>query len=373
MKNRLTFIVLIVVNAIWCQSTYPSSTWLMVKDNCKTGFIDPAGNVCITPQFEHASAFHEGLAFVWSFPGREQDEKNVPLGEDYVDYERFNLEGNRRTGIIDSTGKYVVEPRLNFEFFSYFQNGAALVEINNEVVFIDKKGKVINNYSHHDERLKAILRVAQIEGSMPIKQCYVDAYREAKILSFDEAKPFSENRAAVRIGTNFGYISSTGEMIITPQFKSAGNFTSGYATVSVILQQENSSQQVFGIIDSTGQYVLPPIYEFLGEPSEGYVVFGIGQNEERRFGLLNLTGEIVIQPTLIEAGTFSEGLFPAKTKKTYGYMDLNGKILIKSKFFYAMPFHNGVARVRMENNKSAVINKKGKIIWGPYQNDDCRH
>lgn len=280
MKNVLLVFAFISTYALWAQTRYPSNTWLLVKDKCKVGFIDPSGKVCIAPQFEHASEFHEGLAFVWSFPGREEDEKNVPLGKDYVNYENFNFNGNRRTGIIDTTGKYVVEPRLNFEFFSYYQNGAALVKIDKEIVFIDKKGKEITNYTHRDERLKEILRIAQVDKSLPRKYCYVDAFRISKIESFDEAKPFSENRAAVRLGVNFGYISSEGEMKIVPQFKSAGNFISGLATVSVSIMQENSSQrQLYGVIDSLGQYVIPPIYEYLGDPSEGYVVFGINTGQ----------------------------------------------------------------------------------------------
>ncbi len=371
MKNVLILIAFISAYPIWSQTSYPSNTWLMVKDKCKVGFIDPAGKVCIAPQFQHASEFHEGLAFVWSFPGKEEDEKNVVLGEDYVNYENFNLNGNRRTGIIDTTGKYVVEPRLNFEFFSYFQNGAALVEINNKIVFIDKKGNEINNYSHRDERLKEILRVAQIEHSMPRKYCFVDAFRVSKIQSFDEVKPFSENRAAVRLGANFGYISKEGEMKIVPQFKSAGNFISGVAVVSVLIMQNKTSQQLYGVIDSLGQYIIPPIYDYLGDPSEGYVVFGINKNEERRYGLLKLTGEIVIQPTLLEAGKFSQGLFPVKVKKTYGYMNLNGKMVIKPNYSRALSFHNGAARVQITKDKSAIINTKGKVIWGPYQNDGC--
>jgi hypothetical protein len=372
MKNILLLFAVISTHVLWSQTTYPSNTWLLVKDKCKIGFIDPSGKVCIAPQFEHASEFHEGLAFVWSFPGKEEDKKNVPLGEDYVNYENFNLNGNRRTGIIDTTGKYVVEPRLNFEFFSYYQNGAALVKIDKEIVFIDRKGIEITNYSHRDERLKEILRIAQVDKSLPRKYCYVDAFRISKIQSFDEVKPFSENRAAVRLGVNFGYISREGEMKIIPQFKSAGNFVSGLATVSVLIMQDNYNQQLYGVIDSLGQYVIPPIYPYLGDPSGGYVVFGINKNEERRYGLLKLSGEIVIQPTLLDAGKFSEGLFPVKGKKTYGYMDLNGKMRIKAKYKVALPFKNGVAHVRFSNGKVAIINSNGKTIWGPYENEDCK-
>jgi hypothetical protein len=74
----------------------------------------------------------------------------------------FSINANRRTGIIDTTGKYVVEPKVNFEFYSHFTNGAALVEISNEILFIDRKGNEIGNnhismeFSHQQRKYRRL-------------------------------------------------------------------------------------------------------------------------------------------------------------------------------------------------------------------------
>jgi hypothetical protein len=93
----------------------------------------------IEPQFENAGQFNNGVAFVWYYIGREEDMKTVPLGEEYKSHERFNLQGNRRTGIIDSTGKYIVEPKINFNGTS-FKDGVSLVRINKSIEIVDTKG-----------------------------------------------------------------------------------------------------------------------------------------------------------------------------------------------------------------------------------------
>jgi WG containing repeat len=233
----------------FAQTSYPSNTWIRVREKGKIGYIDPTGKMRIAPAFDHATDFQEGLAFVWSFPDEEQDKRDVPLGEEYVSYENFGLDGNRRTGIIDTTGKFVVEPKVNFEFYSHFTNGAALVEISNQVLFIDHRGKEIDYFAHYEKekQLKSIRRVARTEGSIPYKYGYVDAFRTAKIQGFDEAKPFYENRAAVRLGEQFGYISTTGEMVIVPQFKKAGNFNNGFAVVAVLIDVSDQRIMRYGI------------------------------------------------------------------------------------------------------------------------------
>lgn len=367
------FVILLISCWSWvslAQTSYPSNTWIMVREKGKIGYIDPKGKVCIAPTFDHATPFKEGLAFVWSFPDEEQDKRDVPLGEEYVNYETLGLNANRRTGIIDTTGKYVVEPRINFEYYSHFTNGAALVEISNEILFIDRTGKEIDYFEHYpsEQQLKAIRRVARIEGSIPYKYGYVDAFRTAKIQAFDEALPFFENRAAVRLGERFGYISTSGDMVIVPQFKRAGHFQNGLASVAVLIDAADQRTLRYGLMDSLGKYVIPPVYDFLGEPSEGTVVFGIGDGDGNvtKYGLLSVSGDTLIAPTLEDARMMSEGLIAVQTKKNYGYMNAKGELVIPSNYYSAGPFKNGAATVRLAEEKYAVINTSGKIIFGPY-------
>src|SRR5580765_2442265 len=50
---------------------------------------------------------------------------------------------------------------------------------------------------------------------------------------FDEAGPFSEGLAAVRVAGRFGYIDKQGVTVIPPQFDFAGAFSDGLAHVGI--------------------------------------------------------------------------------------------------------------------------------------------
>ncbi|MBI5108320.1 MAG: WG repeat-containing protein [Rhodocyclales bacterium] len=78
---------------------------------------------------------------------------------------------------------------------------------------------------------------------------------------FEVAKTFSEGLAAVRIEGRYGFIDTTGKVVIDPRFQNAGFFTGGYAEIRL----NNAS----GIIDRAGELVVSPqfarIIPFVGD------------------------------------------------------------------------------------------------------------
>lgn len=82
------------------------------------GYIDITGKIAISPIFDYASDFSEGLAA-------------VTIGD--------------RVGYIDKTGKIVIEPQ--FGYGSEFMNGVAMIQTidpaTRKVGYIDKNGKYI--------------------------------------------------------------------------------------------------------------------------------------------------------------------------------------------------------------------------------------
>jgi len=92
----------------------------------------------------------------------------------------------------------------------------------------------------------------------PFQLCgYVD--RESGTLripqTFEVAKDFSEDLAAVRIDGRYGYIDRTGRLAIEPRFEASGPFTGGYAEVRL----DGAS----GAIDQSGKLVVPAEFERL--------------------------------------------------------------------------------------------------------------
>ena len=91
----------------------------------KWGYIDHTGTIVVTPQFDLAWHFSEGLAFV-----------------------RIGGRDNGKWGCIDKTGKYIINPQ--FDDTWSFSEGLAAVKIGGRFFeeegkggYIDKTGKYV--------------------------------------------------------------------------------------------------------------------------------------------------------------------------------------------------------------------------------------
>ena len=100
--------------------------------------------------------------------------------------------------------------------------------------------------------------------SGPFQLCgYVEkTSREERIPQrFEVAHPFSEGLAAVRIEGLYGFIDTTGKIVIAPRFQNAGLFAGEYAEVRL----DNAS----GVVNRSGELVISPrfkrIIPFVGD------------------------------------------------------------------------------------------------------------
>jgi len=83
---------------------------------------------------------------------------------------------------------------------------------------------------------------------------------------FEEVGEFSEGLAWVRpFSRKFGYIDTSGKMIIKPKFEAAENFAHGLARVAVfgkenIVDPHGNKNKVvkYGYVNSTGKYIWKP-------------------------------------------------------------------------------------------------------------------
>jgi len=170
--------------------------YFQVEKDGKTGFCDLDGNIVIEPKFDMAEMFSEGYSA-------------VTVGDKH--------------GFIDETGKYVL-PLQSCEFLGSLHNGLASVRINDKVGFINIKGQQI------------------------IKP------------QFDWVGDFSEGLCVARndngqsgIG-KYGYIDTTGKVVIDFKFQYANNFENGKAKVEI--------NDLWGAIDKTGNIIEPATHKY---------------------------------------------------------------------------------------------------------------
>jgi hypothetical protein len=111
-------------------------------------------------------------------------------------------------------------------------------------------------------------------------------------------------------------------------------------------------------IDKTGKTVIAPqfgdtIFNLPGDGfSEGLAVVELGGSKQfagpvGKFGFIDKSGSIVINPTFNSASEFSHGLASVSVGGKYGFIDKMGKFVIEPKFTDAFSFSEGLARVRI--------------------------
>jgi hypothetical protein len=168
----------------------------------KVGFVDEHGRFRISPSFDDALMFQEGLAA-------------VRIGD--------------RWGFIDTSGKQVIPPRFSAAY--YFREGVATAKLGDSYVLIDRSGRVLASGYEFTKGIVSQGRVPVAKGN---KNGYLDLQGRVVIpLIYDSVDSFSGGLAAVMKSGKWGYIDSDGRMVIPFRFDEAGPFGSGLAPVRI--------------------------------------------------------------------------------------------------------------------------------------------
>jgi hypothetical protein len=199
----------------------------------KWGYVNASGKFLISPQFESASDFAEGIAAV---------------------------ELDKLFGYIATDGHFVVRPK--YFKAGQFKDGFAWVLTNKpvtplgsgeygvalfgQVTFVDHAGREVmrpfsaEHVSDFSEGLAAV-RPGKIFGGCSEKVGYLNTRGEWAIKpEYDEAGDFSEGLAAVNrggkchMGGKWGYIDKDGKLAISFQYDFADQFKNGHACVEEI-------------------------------------------------------------------------------------------------------------------------------------------
>jgi len=200
-------------------------------------------------------------------------------------------------------------------------------------------------------------------------------------------------RLKVQVGEKKGYIDKTGKLVINPKYDVAADFQEGLALVCVgecttdnILgyrytkdfNKEMVEQSFkYGFIDESGKMVINPAYEDARDFSEGLAAVCVGQgcyasqqDKPHKWGYTDKTGVVIITPQFDVANEFHEGLASVSVAHKFGYIDKNGKFVINPQYDSADKFLEGIARVALRSTlkdasfyQSGYIDKTGKYLW----------
>jgi hypothetical protein len=136
-----------------------------------------------------------------------------------------------------------------------------------------------------------------------------------------------------RFEGKWGYIDSTGQMVISPQFTNAGRFVCGRASATTDEEWLDALSDVrSGYIDQTGHFVIHPQFDsaqdFGRESKLAVACLGSGDNAR------------------------------------CGYIDVAGRFVINPQFWSAWDFNGSIARVyQTKNAEPSYISRTGQLLW----------
>ena len=258
-------------------------------------------------------------------------------------------------GFFDTNGNYTQFPKACYD--KDFFEGFAEIEENGKFGFIDIEGRVIT---------------------------------EPK---YDNVGQFSDGVATARLLWNekVGYINKNGEYVLSPKYLAAGHFSEGIAPVKVKVH----GREKWGYINKKGDFVIEPKYSSahsfingkalvtfdrktvyidlmgnaLGSVSDPYIDFYDGLRQcciNKKYGYVNKSGEIAIEPQFTVTTNFSEGLAGVKKKgEKYGFIDTLGNYAISPKFENVGRFSQGLCEFK-KGRKYGFIDKLGDVVIKPY-------
>src|SRR5690606_18177166 len=158
-----------------------------------------------------------------------------------------------------------------------------------------------------------------------------------------------EGLAAVKLNNRVGYIDKTGEIQIPFNFLGGDKFQDGIAIFA-------NFEQKFGLIDKNGNQIVPAKYDYIKSFSNG--LWAVYHN--KKWGIIDKTGREIVPPKYgdsIYTEYFSDGALRVEVNEKYGFLDDKGNVIIPLIYDYAWEFHNGLAKVRL-NDKSDFIDRK---------------
>lgn len=154
--------------------------------------------------------------------------------------------------------------------------------------------------------------------------------------SFEWAESFSEGLAMVTIDGKTGFVNKQGNIIVDLRFGLMGEYSFGHETH----------------------------YGF----SNGVAVVCIGDYPNRKYGIIDTTGEFVVMPNYDVIWPFSEGMAPFRVNNRWGFISKDCKIAIRSEYKFVNNFSEGLAAVQIGQDNYVYIDKIGRVVLSHTKN-----
>ena len=258
-------------------------------------------------------------------------------------------------GYIDAKGNMAI-PAM-YDAVEFFSCGFARVVMGEDLKFINKKGAMQTTPSFDGAEAfyynYSTLHVYDYYGMMNNKfEVTVQPYFAALGTMGDNglvaAKRYNDSK--------WEYVNAKGETKIAAMYDGASSFQDSVAVVTMGSKQ--------GAINKSGEFTIQPTHEYglwnMGKGLLGYY------DKNKRAGILDKNGNIVVSPIYYDLGNVSDGLIQTVGKVKCGYMNKKGEIVIPEIYYSTYPFYEGQAWVKQSEEEDGAwmsIDKKNSVVF----------
>jgi len=259
-------------------------------------------------------------------------------------------------GVIDTNGDYVI-PCVHDYLPELYKN---IIKVPYSLSFNEKYYNCFNR--KNGDFLYSIKTIEDQETGSIRYYRIVDPENEIEILDISEFAdntlvPYKDNQSR-----KYGYRNGFGEVVISPEYTFAYDFSDGLARVL----KENK----YGFINNLGEVIIPFVYDSAGSFNSGAAMVSLG-NEEF---MLNTEGEIIdTYDFKVYKGFHDRVAAVVMSESTkWQYVDINGELLFNYTYSSAGNFSHGFAPVvsskRIDDphmSQYYYIDKTGSPAFGP--------
>ena len=275
----------------------------------------------------------------------------------------LRVQGERGWGFIDEAGEEVIP--LAYDWVQDFRGKVALVAIDkSHWTLLDSRGcRLIDppwseqpGFPFFDRPLNAI----PADGRWGLMD---DSGRWVVPPTFESLGAVHEGLASAKRDGKLGYIDTSGKWVIEPRFDSAWWFgCAGSKDVTVV---EIGKQH--GLINRKGEllYLTPNELRCDGGPLIRSVTPRVPGEDalSRRYGLIDETGRVVVEPRFHSIFDLSEGLYLAFLDGKPSYLDTEGRTVISG--VGGGEFHEGFAVHIGPSRLAGYIDRTGRVVIEP--------
>lgn len=225
---------------------------------------------------------------------------------------------NAKWGYINNKGEVIVEPQ--FDNASVVQLNRAVVQKNGKVGAIDMNNELLIPFEYDKITIRQDSLI-QLFKKNTSNETYLLNNNGRQLLQdkYLKTRSLKENKRIAIQNKKYGVLDSLGYEIIPCEYDSIGDFDGTYALAI-------KDGQSFLINEQGKHFLESSEYEIMGPEKDGFI--RVRKNDK------------------------------------YGFIDINGKVVIPLKFMLAFDFDQGLARV-VAARKTGLINKDGTFVLVP--------